>query len=82
MMGVALEEDKIREHSLVKGHPWAGRGVGKKPRKKEKKKKHVCAVPRGAKNFSKARRFEIEDQCLFCQSWKIWKDQGKVEWWW
>lgn len=38
MMGVALEEDKIREHSLVKGHPWAGRGVDKKPRKKEKKR--------------------------------------------
>jgi hypothetical protein len=61
-----------------------GRGVewAKKPRKKEKKEETRLCSTSWSQNFSKARRFEIEDQCLFCQSWKIWKDQGKVEWWW
>ena len=38
MMGVALEEDKIREHSLVKGHPWAVAWSGQKTQKKRKKR--------------------------------------------
>ena len=85
MMGVALEEDKIREHSLVKGHPWAGRGVGKKPRKKEKKKKHVYAVPRGAKISAKPEGLRSRTNAFSAKvgkSGKIrgrWSGGGKLE---